>query len=252
MQKVKERLFGITVVVSLSVIFVPMLLTGNDDNRLNLAQSIPPSPGAQSAKLAYAQHAHYLTTDSGAVIDHDLYYQAPEAQDYNPNSLSSDKKTTAPSDQISSVRAKVTSKPLVAETTNSINVAKKVKAKVMNTASASNALSFSNEPNQQNQRVQPTAVQQVHESWVVRLATFGNPQNAKNLAVRLKQDGYNAYTQASKRIDKNYTYVLVGTDTSVIDRESNKKQTVQKLSNDLQAKYNLRGMVVANQPDSRS
>ncbi len=249
MQKVKERLFGITVVVSLSVIFVPMLLTGNDDNRLNLAQSIPATPDAQPSKLAYAQHAHYLTTDSGAVTDHDLYSQAPEAQDYNPNSLSSDKKTTL-SDQISSVKAKVTSKPLVAETTNSINVAKKVKAKVINTASASNALNFSNERNQQNQRVQSTAVQQVHESWVVRLATFGNPQNAENLAVRLKQDGYNAYTQASKRVDKNYTYVLVGVGVDV--NSNDKKQPLQKLSNDLQAKYNLRGMVVANQPDSRS
>jgi len=229
-----------------------MILTGNDDTRLNLAQSIPQVPDAKSSQLGYAQHAHYLTTETGEVIDHDWYSQESDTHTYKADSIDSKKSALtelAPSDQISSINSDevMNNKPLGAGTSK---IAVTDTTKLPTSSNISNVSASSD--TQQNQSKPSSIAKEAHDSWVVRLATFGNPENARNLASRLKQDGYNAYTQLSKRIDKNYTYVLVGLNSNHDVKANNEKQTVQKLSDDLQAKYNLKGMVIESQPASRS
>lgn len=216
MQKLKERLFGITVVVSLSVIFVPMLLTGNDETKLTLAQSIPEQPDASFSNLAHIQLAHYnVSSDDNLVYEHDLYYETPELISEPTQQVVKEKETVSSVVPKIKVEPKVTSKPLVSKIPESVGK-KSVKAQ---------------------------AVKQVHQAWVVRLATFGNPKNAEKLSARLKQDGYNAYTRSSKRTDKDYTFVLVGPNVE--------KQAAKKLNDDLQFKYNLKGMVIKHQPETR-
>jgi DedD protein len=226
MQKLKERLFGMTVVVSLSVIFVPMLLTGNDEHKLNLAQTIPQTPDVLPSNQAYAQHAHYFSSNSTAAhTEHELYSDTPEAMMQNNDILSNTNTNTN--------TKTITSKPLAVESTEST---------VLDTAGA-----VQPEPNALSQVIDTNvaiqSAEQVHQTWVVRLATFGNPKNAQKLAVRLKQDGYAAYTQASKRSDKAYTFVLVGANTE--------KKAAKKLNDDLRFKYNLQGLVVEQQSDTR-
>ena len=131
---------------------------------------------------------------------------------------------------------KIASKPLTAEGSES-NILDKISVvkpepKTQQQATVTKAVA------------EKTTAKQAHQTWVVRLATFGNPKNAERLAARLQQDGYEAYTQASKRADKDYTFVLVGANSE--------KQVAKKLSNDLQFKYDLKGLVVEQKSDRKS
>tara|TARA_R110002110_G_scaffold166602_2_gene367260 strand:- start:6422 stop:7162 length:741 start_codon:yes stop_codon:yes gene_type:complete len=245
MQKLKERLFGITVVVSLSVIFVPMLVTGND-NKLNLAQAIPQTPDVLPTNLAYGQHAHYFAGSTATHNEHDAYSEYDPEQDLHAEYFSNDEQALTP--KVTAKNNKVTSNSTV-KTAKKLNskpfaaAAEHAKPSMLDNISSVKPTTAVQEQASITKEAIEQGVTEAHQKWVVRLATFGNPKNAERLAVKLKQDGYAAYTQASKRSDKDYTFVLVGANTE--------KQAVKKLNADLQFKYNLKGLVVEQQPDTR-
>jgi len=78
--------------------------------------------------------------------------------------------------------------------------------------------------------------------WSVRLGSFSNTNNARNLTQRLLADGYRAYSREIRSSQGVLTAVFVGPQV-----ERNK---VEQLKQQLQTKFQLSGIVVKFEVDS--
>src|SRR5690606_12692755 len=74
------------------------------------------------------------------------------------------------------------------------------------------------------------------QGWSVRLASFSNQTNARNLVERLQSNGHRAYTRQLSSSQGPLTAVYVGPD---VDRAA-----AQRLREQLQRDYDLAGIVV--------
>ena len=73
------------------------------------------------------------------------------------------------------------------------------------------------------------------KAWVIQLATFSSAKNAQTLLEKLRNLGYDAYSQSSSIKGKQLTRVLVGPNISY--------QIVQDLQLKLEGRYHLHGII---------
>lgn len=224
MQKIKERLFGITVLVSLAIIFVPMLISGNNDQKLNLTQNTPNQPNLNYAPKAHAQLAHYQTSIDENLPSHrhdSDYGTAQSVQKQTTKKATSQKSAKQTAEKATQEKiATMTDAATPKAVSEKAPVSKEPIAKVIK------------EPLIQGSG-QTATTQDIQQSKIVQLATFGNPNNASSLITKLTKDGYTAYSQSTHN---NLTVVYVS--------PTEAQSSVNHLTAELYDKYNLKGRVV--------
>lgn len=224
MQKIKERLFGITVLVSLAIIFVPMLISGNNDQKLNLTQNTPNQPNLNYGPKAHAQLAHYQTSIDENLPSHrhDNDYDKAQSAQKHPTAKATSQKP------VKQTAEKASRQKIATKTDVSTEQAAPEKAPVSKEPIAT----VIKEPLIQRSG-QAAATQVIEQSKIVQLATFGNPKNASNLITKLTKDGYTAYSQSTHN---NLTVVYVS--------PTEAQSSATHLTSELYDKYNLKGRVV--------
>jgi len=174
-QRLKERLFGAVVIISLIIIFVPMLLKGSHKKQ-EFEKQLPILP-------------HIIVSEKDFIAPKKLLVLAKSLED---------KKLTK------------------VEITKSVNSKKVVHRKTVENSAKSSKI------------------------WVVQLASFSKPQNAKNLIVKLQQQGMPAYTRKVSGTKGQIIQVFVGPEL-----ERNK---ALKLQAQLKNNFKLDGLVIRYQP----
>lgn len=217
-QSIKQRIVGIAVLLVAAVVLLPVLFDGEGSYPLPLESRIPtpaPFPDAPRAiperpvVTADSSDIRIATNPTLEAVEDDV--PEPVAQDL-PQSSAAPEETpaTAPetddvnSPQIAAVAAPSTATP-PAPTPE---------------ASASTTLDNTGLP----------------QGWSVRLASFSNQTNARNLVERLQNSGHRAYTRQVSSSQGTLTAVYVGPD---VDRAA-----AQRLQQQLQQDFQLTGIVV--------
>lgn len=262
MQKIKEKLFGITVAASLAIIFVPMILTGQQNQKLSLTHTTPKQPNIQSpvgrAQLAEwqdtlnkAEPARLTEKQAALTASSEVVAKSPPLEQAVKNATQPEKV------------ARIETQTQKATKTQSVKAIKqnaperKAALAVSSATTTAGGLAIAKAPTKQDSaepfpgmapeqalflsnsfqpvtEMSPTAIQ-AHEAQIVQLATFGNSKNASQLLTTLQKDGYTAYTKVAPN---NMTVVYV--------RPSmDNQQTAMQLSEELKGRYQLKGRVIA-------
>ena len=72
-------------------------------------------------------------------------------------------------------------------------------------------------------------------AWVIQLGTFSREKNAHNLLLQVRHQGYDAYSQTITSNGKKLTKVFVGPNISY--------KEIQRIKEDLERRYHLRGII---------
>lgn len=195
MDGLKQRIIGALVLVSLAVIFVPMLFDEPHTERTSTTINIPEEPpfpeveAPESAMPAPPAESSGQSDEPGYRI---LEEAPPETSTAAPEQV------TAPESDTSGEPAQ-TEQP-VAETSESA---------AGETAAPEPAETASNEA--ESTETESAEYQRSLEgAWVVQLGSFGNADNARRLRDRVREKGYGSHLQQVTQGDTTFTRVFSG------------------------------------------
>lgn len=216
-QQIKERMVGAAVLVLAAVIFIPMLLSGPSQQRIDSASDAygertrSPSDGAQ----APASDAKF----SSRIVP----INAPSSESgIDPEQTRSAIRTSAsPPGSLAPSRALVRSRSEPASGSSALTQSASKPA-----AKASTTVLKSSERAAKTDAVR---------NWVVQLGSFASARNARALRDRLKSKGYKAFARSSEIGAQTVTRVYVGPDAS-------REQAQQRVGR-LLAETRLKGIV---------
>ncbi len=188
----KRRLIGATVLVSLAVIFLPMLLEDKPVVDTALEESnIPPRPEGNFSSRVLPLESESLSAlpepdTSEPVADQQVEEVAKQEQPalFEPNV---GQKEASPAEPASPPKAEQNTDPAVSET------AEPPPAKVATT--------------------QPPQIAEGLSAWVVQVGSFSKRQNADNVAQELQGKKFPAFVEEKELDGKTYYRVLVGPET---------------------------------------
>lgn len=247
--KYKQRLIGVIVLLALAVIFVPLIIDSSapSGDVFTLNNKMPNAPAEPDDMLQQLAQADSMDL---AFLDAQVNAKQMEAQvvEATPASKTPPISTTpanradtrlkaevveqapAPAAPAPKVVAKAPEiKPQVkAETKPAVQPQPQAKA----TVHAAKPAEVAKAP--QAKAAAPTA------GFVVQLASFGSQDNANRLVERLKEKGYSAFTQPTKRGDQQLYRVLVGPELS--------REKAQAMQAELKERIALAGLVVSFNP----
>lgn len=224
-QGLKQRLVGALVLISLAVIFLPLLFDGREAMEKDAESTIPEEPVIKFTAIA-PKHAEALDSaakrieESRIKADYPetevLTTEAPEPERHDVATKSehadTDKAETAGSDTAESNREQLARQLVEQERVN-------------------------NEAIAQSPRDEPT---KLTNAWTVQLAAFSSEENAKRLHKRLLDAGYKSYVEKGVSTKGSLFRVFVGPEI---------REERAKLQRDaLQKSFNLKGMVVRYAP----
>jgi len=215
-QSIKQRIVGIAVLLIAAVVLLPVLFDGDGSYPLPLESRIPAPAPFPDVPRADPQRP-VVTADTSAIriatnptleaVDDELAEDAvPEQPDTAPETapVADDVPVEAPAPQVAEA---TTPEPAPAPAPTPATNAETV--------------------------LDSTGLPQ---GWSVRLATFSNQTNARNLVQRLQDSGHRAYTRQVSSSQGPLTAVYVGPD---VDRAA-----AQRLQQQLLRDFELTGMVV--------
>lgn len=188
MDGLKQRIVGALVLISLAVIFVPMLFDEPHTERTSRSIDLPEEPAfpavevtapAESSPAADAAPAYTLQEEDGPSDD------VEAAQD---------QATSAPGSASADTEGAVQQEAAVADQPKA--------APEPETASAS--------PESPEPADKAEYSQALKGAWLVQLGSFGNEKNALRLRDQVREKGYAAYTQSVARGDLTLTRVFSG------------------------------------------
>lgn len=203
-QTLKQRLIGAIVLVSLAVIFIPIILEGPDDEWTPRSHSLPEKP-----QLDYR-------------ADMDLVLPPPVLVD------DQEPKTAVTTQAAPSASEKPASEPA------SKPVRPEVKAEPEPAPVPARAAAPQKPPTRKP--APPAAAQKTLKGWFVQVGSFGQEMNAKGLQDRLVAGGFKTHLQKIEIGKKHAFRVLVGPSASRAEAE--------KLAASLKSGQQLKGMVV--------
>jgi|GEM_PF-3748217 cell division septation protein DedD len=275
-QKLKERLLGSIVVITLAVIFVPMLFKAEQSADLALLdQEIPPMPehdGASQWEVPQTVLAFEAQAQNPSSAEQLPEVPAPEEVVIieaktlkteqgapKPNSATTDDVAPAPKAKPAELKAKPaepkakpadpTAKPAEPTAKPAEPTAKPAEPKAKpaepkakpakpkaKPAKSAPPENLSSTPEVVTSA--PTQSAAAGQCWVVQLATFSNINNAHALVKKLKKQGYHAYSQTIPQ-HKSLTWVMVGPPMS--------PQQAQQLKDRLHHQFKLTGILVEHQ-----
>lgn len=178
----KQRIIGALVLIIAAVVFLPMLLSGQDET-VTVEIDVPPAPQMDEREI-----------DVAAPVELPQPEQVP---DLPPTPLPDPQPTPLP---------EPTEPPAPPEP--AIALAPAPEPAVTEEQASATADLVRTEP--------AAAAPAPSGDWVVQLGSFSNAANAEGLRETLLTQGYNAYTQSSDIDGKSVTRVYVG---PVINRE---------------------------------
>jgi DedD protein len=174
-QMLKQRLIGAVVIISLAVIFIPMILEGPDDKLSPRNQSMPPPPTIDfQGEVALPVPAE----STGAQQTPDQTVTEPEVSALPETPAAQSEPAASPPEAVKSAEAP---KPAAS---------REPPAQAPSRSAAAPALSG--------------------EGWVVQAGSFSQQSNAISLRDRLKKSGYQVRVQDAKSAAGRVYRVLVG------------------------------------------
>lgn len=269
MEKTRERIFGVVVILSLMVIFGPMLFEATKQHRIQLAKSIPKAPKvaeiepAPSPKVSQpmpepfqAQREQFANQDlideeiegqSQVLASNLLKQKEPIKQDLKvlekAESIAKEQQKlsqTAPKKTQPAIK-KEPAPEQIAKTERPDLKSKQQKPKPK--PKVEPAVVGVSKPTIDNVATKSVPTQQlakIDSGWSVQLGTFGNQANAERLLKKLKAAGYPAYIKPKQSGSRTLNLVFVGPKVS--------RAEAQALIGTLEQKYGLKGIVTKYKP----
>ena len=203
-QTLKQRLIGAIVLVSLAVIFIPIILEGPDDEWTPRSHSIPEQP-----QMDYRADMELQLPPETPMVDEtvamEVISQQPLERDSQPT-----------------VEA-VKKQPVAVKVPDPVKVPQPVKATPKPAPPV-------------KQAVQAVPKKQLLKGWFVQVGSFGQEMNARGLQDRLVTSGFQVQLE-DVELGKNSAYrVLVGPSTS--------RAAAEKQAEKLKSSQQLKGMVI--------
>ena len=172
-EQIKQRLVGAVVLVSLAVIFVPMLLDGGDNSSMpRFGSNIPPQPEFDFEPLEIPLQPLAAAAERPRVIDQPEKVESQPAQTPPPPAA--------------------VAKPPAAKV--SVSKPETVTAKPDNEIAEAAKAPASGEP----------------VAWVVQVGSFSQSDNALALRDKLRQNGFTAFVEKYRDAGKSSYRVRVG------------------------------------------
>lgn len=215
-QSTKQRVVGITVILVAAAVILPVLFDGQGSYELPLESRIPePIPFPTPARVLPERPVVVADSEQirGMAVAAEVEQSARLSVDSVPELAAQTQPIAAPVP--------------VAPNTPSVPVAAAVASEPVATAA----------PLPVTPAQAPVlGAQGLPQGWSVRLASFGNQDNARNLMERLKNRGHRAYTRQLSSAQGPLTAVFVGPG---VDRA-----TMTRLLEQLRDEFQLSGMLV--------
>lgn len=215
MDGLKQRIIGALVLVSLAVIFVPMLFDEPHSERTSTNIKIPEEPPFPEVTSPEADSALPPSYDEAAVAgesdDPEQALSGSKEPDYRivedsnePFAGAPESTQAEPADPVEEATPEVVDDPAPAEPV----------------AAADN-----------KSEVEPTEyTRSLEGAWVVQLGSFGNADNARRLRDKVREKGFGSHLQKVERGDTTLTRVFSGPFTSKADAEAAKRSLDEAFS----------------------
>lgn len=206
MDGLKQRIIGALVLVSLAVIFVPMVFdephSGRTSTSINIPEE-PPFPEVEAPTSDTASPPPYQkdrpeTADAGAQDYRILENGGPDAQPV-PDSRSDRSPEVAVPEKTEPVPSAST--PDQPDATAKAEIPPEVKT----------------------EQASAEFTRSLEGAWVVQLGSFGNGDNARRLRDKVRDKGYNSHLQEVVRGDATLTRVFSGPFAEKAEAESAKR-----------------------------
>ncbi|AZT84031.1 sporulation protein [Marinobacter sp. NP-4(2019)] len=187
MDGLKQRIIGALVLVSLAVIFVPMLFDEPHSERTSRSINIPeepPFPEVDAPEPPAADAPAYRLEESGE----------PE-----PDAQRQVQRVDEPAEPVSEAQPEPAPQTEPAEP-------------VAQESAAQEPAPTPEPENQQSDQQADSAeyAGSLEGAWVVQLGSFGSADNARNLRNKVRDQGYNSHLQEIQRGDTTLTRVFSG------------------------------------------
>ncbi|KAA1175126.1 sporulation protein [Marinobacter salinexigens] len=203
MDGLKQRIIGALVLVSLAVIFVPMVFDEPHSERTSTSIKIPEEPPFPEVTAPESRDVDSPSYNSAGTTDGASDPVADPVDDAPGYRLVEEPDVTPPQ----TAEADPVDEP----------------APVKSQAEQESAQSAAAEP-EKNAKVEASEyTRSLEGAWVVQLGSFGNADNAKRLRDGVREKGYGAHLQQVARGDTTLTRVFSGPFVSKSDAESAKK-----------------------------
>lgn len=215
MDGLKQRVIGALVLVSLAVIFVPMLFDEPHTERSSKRIEIPEEPA-------------FPAVDT----------QPPESDDAQPSTAYhiEEPDQSASTDQSMSAPEQTAS----AQTTPTVSPQPASEPSQPAPSNAGNTASAPAESPQSSGSTSESAAEfsgSLKGAWLVQLGSFGNPDNAVRLRDNVREKGYDSHIQKVVRGDTTLTRVFSGPFAEKAEAERVKKR--------LDAEFGVNGLVTS-------
>ena len=212
-ERLKQRLVGAAVLVSLAVVFVPILLDVPEDTRedgsITSIPEIPDRPKSRIEPSVVTTLELPQTPRLDAEVERERNRQASEVSGENgsvPADLPARVSISATSEDSEAARATV---PTAAETPASAPAS--VRPEAPATAVAESTGPETERPDDAAARQPPTvAPAAATEGWIVQLGIFRKAENARTLRKRLREKGYPAFVESGTLAGGEVSRVFVG------------------------------------------
>lgn len=212
MDGLKQRVIGAVVLVSLAVIFVPMLFDEPHTERSSRVIDIPEQPP-------------FPEVETPPVLDE----EAPSYRLEEPGSDAVVERPT-PDSELSPAQREETVTPAP-----TFDTAESQPEPRESPAPESSSPEPTPEPAQETESAEFT--RSLEGAWVVQLGSFGNADNARRLRDNVREKGYDSHIQRIERGDTTFTRVFSGPFAEKSDAE--------KAKTTLDAEFGVNGLVTS-------
>ena len=207
-QTLKQRLIGAIVLVSLAVIFIPIILEGPDDDWTPRSHSIPEQP-----QMDYRADMELQLPPETPVVDETVAMEVISQQPLER--------------ELPAAAEAVETQPVPVKVPEPVPAPVKTPEPVKATAKPAPPA---------KQAVQAVPKKQPLKGWFVQVGSFGQEMNARGLQDRLVKSGFKVQLEDVELGKKNAYRVLVGPTTS--------RATAEKQAEKLKSSQQLKGMVI--------
>ncbi|MEX0603886.1 MAG: SPOR domain-containing protein [Marinobacter sp.] len=212
MDGLKQRVIGAVVLVSLAVIFVPMLFDEPHTERSSRVIDIPEEPP-------------FPEVEAPPVLDEDAPSYRLEEPSANPVF-----EQPTPDSELAPAEREAMDSPQP-----SVSIPDSEPEPPETPAPQPSPSEPSSEPAQETESEEFT--RSLEGAWVVQLGSFGNADNARRLRDNVREKGYDSHTQRIERGDTTFTRVFSGPYSEKSDAEKAKKA--------LDAEFGVNGLVTS-------
>ena len=209
-QMLKQRLIGAIVIISLAVIFIPMILEGPDDELSPRTQDMPPPP----------------TIDYQAEVELPVPAESPEPAESPAAAVTEQEVSAIPEPSAPQTEAVTSQAETPVKQPEPVEIAKTIKPAVVK------------QPPPKAPPKTTTGPAITQGAWILQAGSFSQQANALSLRDRLKKSGYQASVQDSKGAEGHVYRVLIG--------PVNDRQAAEKLRDKLVREQKLTAMVLEN------